>query len=421
MKEQQKKLVHFGAGNIGRSFIGKVFSGNGYEVVFIDIDETVITELNRRRTYRVIIKRNEQKDEETIVDHVRAVDGRDRDAAAAEIAEAAYISTSVGKGALPHIVPVIAGGIQKREAAYAGNRDKQKIDIIIAENIREGAQFFRKELQRHLPPGFPLTETVGLVETSIGKMVPIMREEEKAKDPLMVFSEEYNTLILDKHGFLRAVPDFPEVKAVENITAYVDRKLFIHNMGHAAAAYLGFQEDPTFTYIWEPLEIPAIRNSVRNAMEQSGNALHAEYPDDLSPDDLRRHIDDLLFRFRNKALGDTIFRVGRDLYRKLDKNDRMIGAMLLAAKHGLPFDAIADAAAAGFSFRGTDEEGELFPRDKEFAEELKRHGAEYMIRKACGIRGQEKNVAKDNLENTKESMIYYELMRRLKADGNNNP
>jgi mannitol-1-phosphate 5-dehydrogenase len=398
MQEKQKKLVQFGAGNIGRSFIGKVFAGNGYEVVFVDIDETLIRELNSRNSYRVIIKRNNQEDEEVFVTGVRAVDGRDRAAVAEEISKAAYIATSVGKGVLPHIIPVIAEGIKMRTEAA-------KIDIIIAENMRDGAAFFRRELQKYLPPGFPIQKTVGLVETSIGKMVPIMREEDKNEDPLWVFSEEYNTLILDKHGFVREVPDFPEIKAVENITAYVDRKLFIHNMGHAAAAYIGYRKEPGFTYIWEPLELPEIKDKVQKAMEQSGEALHAAYPADLSLDALREHIGDLLNRFRNKALGDTIFRVGRDLQRKLAKDDRLVGAMLLAETHGLPYSAIAEAAAAGFAFRGSDENGILFPGDKQFAEELAANGHEHMVRTVCGL-GTEDKV---------ETAVARELLKRLKS------
>jgi mannitol-1-phosphate 5-dehydrogenase len=60
--------------------------------------------------------------------------------------------------------------------------------------------------------------------------------------------------------------------------------------------------------------------------------------------------------------------VGRDLRRKLHKNDRLVGAMLLAKKHGCPCDAIAEAVVAACTFRATDEDGNLFPGDVTFAE-----------------------------------------------------
>ena len=41
-----KKVVHFGAGNIGRGFIGALFSLSGYHVTFVDIADEIIDRLN---------------------------------------------------------------------------------------------------------------------------------------------------------------------------------------------------------------------------------------------------------------------------------------------------------------------------------------------------------------------------------------
>ena len=389
------KLVQFGAGNIGRSFIGQVFSRGGYEVVFVDIDIKLIERLNSEGEYRVVIKRNDRPDEILTVGGVRGVDGRYTARVAEEIAGASYISTSVGKGALPHIMPVIAKGLEVRmekdrppgpKTRRPGTRPAARpLDIIIAENIRNGADFFRSSLAGHLPEDFPLDDVLGLVETSIGKMVPIMREEDLEHDPLWVFAEEYNTLIVAGGGFKGPLPDVPGLKPVKNITAYVDRKLFIHNLGHAAAAYLGYRRNPDWDYIWEPLEDGEVYAETRRAMEEAAAALNAEYPADLPQADLEEHIDDLLTRFRNRALGDTVYRVGRDLNRKLGRNDRLVGAMLLAEKHSLPYTGIAKAVQAAFTFRKTDEEGNLFPGDEEFASAIYPKGPENILAEVCGL------------------------------------
>ncbi len=406
-KTVSRKLVQFGAGNIGRSFIGQLFARNGYEVVFVDIDETLVREINARKQYRVIIKRNERPDEAIVVKNVRAVDGRDTGQVAREIQTAGYLSTSVGKGALPSIMQPIAEGLEIR---FSSHVSRPPLDIIIAENIRNGAAYFREELAKLLPPGFAFEEKTGFVETSIGKMVPIMKAEDTARDPLWVFAEEYNALIVDRRGFVFGVPPFPQIKAVENITAYVDRKLFIHNLGHAAAAYLGYRENPDYMYIWEALENPDLFDTVRACMEESGRALHAEYPEDLPEKDLKKHIDDLLRRFRNKALGDTIFRVGRDLYRKLQKNDRLIGALLLAGKQGCPYDNIASATAESFFFRAGDEQGEMYPRDAEFAQNEFPKGPEHILTAVSGL-------SKNNgLEKAVMEKVIGEY-RRLEGDG----
>lgn len=374
-------LVQFGAGNIGRSFIGQLFARNGYEVVFVDVSAPLVEALNERREYRIVIKRNGVSDEELVVQNVRAIDGREHASVADAVAGADYVATSVGLGALPDIIPVLARGIELR-ALRSPNR---LLDVIIAENIRDGAPYFRESLGRHLPQGFPLADHIGLVETSIGRMVPLMRKEDLAADPLLLFAEEYNELIVDKHGFRGPLPQIPTLNPVENIRAYVDRKLFIHNLGHAATAYFGFSQSPDSRFIWQALELPGVAVRVRSAMGESAAALALEYPHDLKPGALTAHIDDLLVRFANRALGDTVYRVGRDLYRKLAHDDRLIGAALLAARHGLPCDTIADAIRAAVGFRAADEEGKLYPRDADFIAREVPRGLEGILRDVSGL------------------------------------
>jgi len=120
-------------------------------------------------------------------------------------------------------------------------------------------------------------------------------------------------------------------------------------------------------------------------MEQAAIALNQEYPHDLSRSALAEHITDLLERFQNRSLGDTIFRVGRDLYRKLDKDDRLIGAMLLAKKHGCPCDAIAEAVVAACQFKATDEFGNLFSEDQQFWAKARPAGLESILTHVCHL------------------------------------
>jgi mannitol-1-phosphate 5-dehydrogenase len=363
---KRKKLVQFGAGNIGRSFIGQLFSRAGYEVVFIDVNKELIRLLNKQNQYKVIVKNNNLSEHTIVVKNVRAIEGKSIQKVAEEIQSATYLSTSVGKDALPKILPSIAEGLKLRNE----NKSTSSVDIIIAENIRNSSALIRECLEKLLPEGFDIDGTVGLVETSIGKMVPIMKNHDLKADPLQVFAEAYNTLIVDKNGFINAVPELSEIMAVNNIQAYVDRKSFIHNLGHAATAYLGFQYNPRFKYIWEVLEVPEIKSKVRNAMEQAAQALIAEYPSDFTSTDLKLHIDNLLERFQNRALEDTIYRVGKDLKRKLANDDRLIGAINLARKHNLSHFYISEIAKAAFLFYAKDENGLIFPPDIVFRNEM---------------------------------------------------
>ena len=373
------KLVQFGAGNIGRSFIGQLFSRAGWEVVFIDIDDKIINELNKRGEYIVEIK--DKKPESILVKNVRGVSAKDLERVAKEISTADILATAVGKKALPYIMKPIALGLLKRRELTPA----RPLDIIICENMKDASIFFKKSLKSILPPDYPFEKLVGLVETSIGKMVPIMRKEEKEKDPLLVYAEAYNTLIVDRKGFKGPIPNIPEIEAKDNMKAWVDRKLFIHNLGHAVLAYVSYAFKKGYNYVWEAIEDRDLYNSTKSAMWESGRALISKYPDDFNKNNIGAHIEDLIERFKNRSLGDTLYRVGRDLYRKLSPDDRLIGAVKLCDMYRIFPAHILLGIASAFFFNAVDENGRMYDIDVKFFEEFKSKGLKRMITEVCGI------------------------------------
>ena len=356
------KLVQFGAGNIGRSFIGALFSRAGWEVVFIDAVQNLVSLLNEKQYYTVVIKRQGRADERRVIGPVRALFCGGEEAVTGEIADCDLLSTSVGKDALPGVMPLIAAGLQKRKAKGGG-----PLDIIIGENARDAKEIFLNGIAAALTEkNFPLGDYLGLIETSIGKMVPLGTKENLEKDPLLLYAEEYETLIVDKKAFHGGPPPVNGLMPVEHIEAWVDRKLFIHNLGHCAAAYLGYAQNNNITTISEALALPGVTEAVRYAMNAAADALALEYSGSYTREELSRHIEDLLHRFNNAALADTVYRVGRDLPRKLSVNDRIVGAMLLCARRGIDLSPIAAVYRAALQWKGTDLNGKLFPADEEF-------------------------------------------------------
>lgn len=354
------KIVIFGAGRIGRSFIGQLFGRSGYKLVFIDADPVLVERLNRETGYRIIIKA--EKDEEIVVSNLEAINAFDKISVAEAVSSAGILAVSVGKNAIEKVIPVIAAGLKLRYLKDPGS----PLDIILAENMRSAADFVRSELVKNLPPDFPVDSYVGLIETSIGKMVPIMPLAEMEKDPLVIFAEPYNTLILDAKGFKSPIPQVNGLAPKNNIKAWVDRKAFIHNLGHATAAYYGYYLYPEAVYMYEVLEHTGVKGFTREVMLQSADILRSAYPDDFSVKDLEDHIDDLIFRFRNKALRDTMFRVGQDLTRKLSADDRFMGAIHLAIQYQMPYDKIVKAMSFGFGFNAKDETGKNYQPDIKF-------------------------------------------------------
>jgi mannitol-1-phosphate 5-dehydrogenase len=374
-----KKLVQFGAGNIGRSFIGQLFSRAGYEVVFVDVDDTVIKALNERLAYTVEIR--DEQNETWVIRNVRGVDARDAEKAAAEVAEADCLGSAVGKNALAAIVPVVARGLELRLRRFG----PRPLDLIICENILDGAGFLRGEFRKVLPPDFPLDRLLGLVETSIGKMVPIMSAADHAKDPLLVYAEAYNTLILDERAFRAPIPSVPGLDPKDNMRAYVERKSFIHNLGHAMLAYMEGILGRNYTCTWEAVRDAELRGMAKAAMWESGRALIGAYPDEFNENNQEEHIENLLKRFGNVYLGDTIYRVGRDVKRKLARDDRLIGAMRFDLARGIEPEVTARGAAAACFFRKADETGRMFSPDEEFRRQILPKGLDYVLSRVCGL------------------------------------
>lgn len=370
-----KKAVMYGAGNIGRGFIGKVFSDSGYEVCFLDIADEIIKEINDRREYPVRIVSNRGNHDE-IVSNVRAVHAGS-DQAVREIAQCDIMATAVGVNVLPKIAPVIAKGIAQR------SNTGRTLDIILCENQLEADKLMRGWLGECLDEGQKkwADENIGLVEASIGRMVPFMTAGQKAENPLLICVEPYARLPVDSAAFKGLIPDLIGLVPYTPFGFYIKRKLFIHNMGNAICAYLGAEKG--YEYIWQAAEDKEICSIAKEAMLCSASALARDYGEELLLL-LEEHVDDLLFRFKNKELGDTIARVGRDPVRKLRRNDRLIGAALYCMEMGILPAPILVGVRSALKFKNfADVSAGKLQAD------LKEKGLEYVITHYMGIDMQE--------------------------------
>jgi mannitol-1-phosphate 5-dehydrogenase len=346
----KKKLIQYGAGNIGRSLAGQLFSSAGWEVVFVDVALDVIEALNRERRYRVA------------------------EVVAREIATCDLLSTAVGSKVLPHISATIAKGLELR---------RDPLDIVLCENLRGAPDLMRSYLEKHLPAGFPFKEKVGLIATSIGKMVPIMPPEVRLVDPLEVWAEAYNQIVADREGFIGEIPQVNGLVVRGCFEAYVDQKLFVHNLGHAVSAYLGDRIGAVT--IAEAMERGDIASATQKAMEESGKALVSIYPSELKTEDMDSYIGDLIHRFKNPSLGDTVYRVGRDRMRKYAADDRLVGSLKAHKKAGIESAHTLRGIAAGLHFSATDSNGERLESDVEFERIFEQEGSAGILTQVCGL------------------------------------
>ncbi len=337
------KAVMYGAGNIGRGFIGQLLSQSGYHVDFIDVAPAVIEQLNTQNQYPVRILYKDTY-EETMVTNVACIDGKDPDAIAAAIAEADVMATAIGVNVLKFIIGNIAAGLKKRWE----NPDKAPLNIIICENLIGADSYLKGEIAKLMNDEEKklLDEKVGFVEASIGRMVPVQTDEMKGDNPLRVCVESFGILPVDKAAFKGEIPAIKNMVPFTPFEFYIERKLFIHNMGHAFTAYLGAIMG--VDYIWQAIENPYVELLVQRAMQQSGIALAAKH--NVPYIEINDHVLDLLNRFGNRQLGDTVKRVGNDLNRKLNPNDRIVGALNMCVEQGITPNYICLAAAAAMNF-----------------------------------------------------------------------
>ena len=324
------KLVMYGAGSVGRGFIWPLFASSGWDVVFIDVDLRIIEALNQRHGYHYTVVADPSR--EVCVTGVCGVNGQDEEAVVAEIADCDLLATALGASALERVAPIIARGLERRLGSGTA------LNILICENLKDAAARLRDWLAAALPEALS-DASCGLVEAAIGRMIPVAVPD--PNDPLHIAVEEYGFLSIDKEAYIGEVPEVTGLIAVSPFEFYEQRKLYLHNMGHAICAYLGLLRG--YETIAQAVSDPTVRLLTQSAMTESAAMLSAKY--NVSFARVFDHAEDLLLRFGNVSLGDTCERVGRDPMRKLAAGDRLAGALSECWK----YEVIPGYIALGFA------------------------------------------------------------------------
>lgn len=375
--QRAPSAIIFGAGSVGRGFLGQLFSESGYDVVFVDVDAPLVEALARRGSYTLRLA-GVDKTEELTIGPVRAISGTQTGEVSAEVARASLMATAVGARALAAIAQPIAMGLAQRWE----QGETTPLNIIICENLHDAPDLLRGYVEAALPERLrPLVrERVGFVPAVIARMSPVPTPEQRAADPSLIVAEPYKVLPVDRLAFVGAIPRIVGMEAVTPFVAYTERKLYIHNAGHAILGYLGYRRG--YAYGYEALTDSHVRPLLNQALNEAGHALIAEHG--LDANALAEHTQDLLARFANRALADPISRLARDPIRKLAPDDRLVGAARLAEKHGIAPEGLAWGIAAALAYDNSDDEHAV-----ELQAWLARDGWEQTLQTLCHIRPDE--------------------------------
>ena len=315
-----KKAIQFGAGNIGRGFIGAVLSEAGYHVVFADVNELVVNKINEDGKYTVAIMDTECT--EQVITNISAVDSRSPELAK-EIAQAQVVTTAVGLGILPRIAGALAAGIAERQAQ--GITDY--LNVIACENGLRASSQLKEHVYSHLSDEQKAyaDEYVAFPDCSVDRIVPPIKSE----NPIDVVVEKFYEWNVERAS-IKGELKMEGMNLADNLIAYIERKLFTLNTGHAITAYLGKLKG--LSTIADSIADEEIYTIVKAAMQESGEGLVAKYGFDH--DAHFAYIDKIIGRFRNPHLQDDVTRVGREPLRKLSANDRLIKPTMTAIEHG---------------------------------------------------------------------------------------
>lgn len=380
------KAVHFGAGNIGRGFIGKVLADANVAVTFADVNAPLIDQLSHEQSYKVkVVGSHCQVD---TVTHVTAVNSASP-ALIEQIVKTDLITTAVGPNVLDLIAKTIAQGLTKR--FEAGNFTP--LNVIACENMVRGTSHLKAEVMNYLSPAHAeqAEQLIGFVDSAVDRIVP--PSEAANEDPLEVTVESFSEWIVDKGQFKGKVPQIQGMETTDNLMAFVERKLFTLNTGHIITAYLGSLKG--HVTIKEAIEDEDIRQQVRAAMQQSGEVLIKRYGFDR--DMHHAYIDKIISRFSNPYLRDEIERVGRQPIRKLGANDRLIKPLLGTLEYGLENKALLKGIAAAFKYVNEND-----PQAVELQAHLKQHGLRATLAHYSGL--SENSVITIKIENIYNSL-----------------
>ena len=352
-----KQAIMFGAGNIGRGFIGALLSRSGWHVTFADVVPEIVDAINRDKRYTVHVL--DQVCEDWEIGNVSAVYSNGPDIAPA-IAQCDLITTAVGPMILPKIAVTIAEGIKARKAAD----NTSPMNIICCENGLRTTTRLKNETFKHLNADEKAfsEEHIGFADCAVDRICP----KPEFPNPLDAAVEEYMEWDVEAAGWKGMKADIKGLTYTDNLMACLERKLFTLNSGHAICAYLGTLKG--YRTIIESIQDPVIGDIVHAAMRESGEGLIREFSFD--PAVHHAYVERIFRRFQNPHLKDEVQRVGREPLRKLAAGDRLIKPLVTTASYNLPVDHMIFGAAAALRFDCPDD-----PQSVQMMERIRRESA----------------------------------------------
>jgi mannitol-1-phosphate 5-dehydrogenase len=362
-----RKVVIFGAGSTGRGHIGQLAYASGYRLVFVDRDEALVQELAASRRYTVRLVGAEVRD--VTIQDIAVYSLHDERAIAEEGARCGLVLTAVLAENLPGVAGPLSQGIIRR----ADLGIDSPLNVIACENMIGGSTALRGYVLKALDSSYHdyLSAHVGFPDAMISRVVPAPKA-----DKLFLEAEDYNEWPVDRGSFLGEDPAVQGLCLVRNLPALLERKLYMHNTGHAVCGYLGYLKG--YEVMCDAIVDPWIQPIVSGAMTESGEALRRKHG--FSPESIGEYREGFIPRVAGRLILDPVSRVIRSPWREIGRKERLIGPACMALDYGIQPVNLALGIAALLRYRSPDD-----PEAEELQLTLRERGLGHVLREVAGV------------------------------------
>jgi mannitol-1-phosphate 5-dehydrogenase len=366
------QVIMFGAGATGRGHVGLHMWQAGCHLTFVDKNRWLVDALRSAGSYQARLYADGCRELDVTGFDVYYYE--ERDAIAAAISAADLVLTAVFDQNLADVALTVARAVTV--CRLAGRT--QPLNFIACENMMGSSSVLKRHVYALLDDADRAADRAycdayfGFPDCMISRVVP-----RPAPGSLDIIAEDYSEWTANRAEFRGSKPDWLyNLELVDNQDARLERKLFIHNGGHAICGYTGFHRG--HTYIHEAVADPVVGECVLGALDELGEVVRRKHG--FSAESIEQYKQDLVRRGAVPEMQDEILRVVRDPMRKLTARERLVAPALLAVELGLPRGWIVRGIVAALRYR--------HPADAQsiqLAEMLAERGLPAVLREVCEI------------------------------------
>lgn len=361
--------LHFGAGNIGRGFIGLLLSSNGFQVSFADVSDVLIDAIKEEGKYRVILA--DESHEAISVEGVLGINSaKEPEALKEAVLQADLITTAVGVSIVPHIGRALLHGIKER----LHQKKITPFSIIACENAVGATKVLKDALYEGLSEEERALaeEYIGFPNSAVDRIVPMQKNE----NLLDVQVEPFFEWVVEEDAVKGDLLNLKGVHYVKDLTPYIERKLFTVNTGHAATAYLGLMKG--HETVLQAMGDEEVEDAVRGVLQETSDYIVKNYG--FEEKEHKAYVEKILGRFKNPYISDDLTRVARSPIRKISPSDRFVKPALGLLSLGEEPKNLAGAIAALLLYVNEED-----PEAVTLQKDLKERGLYEVLHKYAGL------------------------------------